>query len=74
LVVEVGGQPLFVGQAKRRMKLAPGETVSETLGAEIPYPLPLPGEGDVTITATADGKRSKTEDSDSLFLTVAPGP
>jgi hypothetical protein len=74
LVVEVGGQPLFAGQAKMRMKLAPGETVSETMGAEIPDPLPLPGEGDVTITATANGKISKTQDTDSLFLTVAPSP
>jgi hypothetical protein len=73
LVVEIGGQPVFAGQANMRMKLAPSESVSETMGAEIPD-LPLPGEADVTITATANGKISKTQDSDSLFLTVAPLP
>jgi hypothetical protein len=73
LVVEIGGQPYVAGQAKRRLKLEPGESVSETMGAEIPV-ISLPGEADVTITATANGKISKTQDSDSLFLTVAPLP
>lgn len=72
LTIEIGGQPIAVGQAKRRMKLEAGETVSETLVVEIPPDLPLPAPADVTIEGTAVGRRSKTTDTDTLSLTVAP--
>lgn len=71
LTVEVGGQPVFTGAAKRRIRLAPFDTVEETLGAEVPV-TPLTEEADVTIDATAKGKKSKTEASDSLFMTLLP--
>jgi len=57
LIVEIDGQPVVAGTAKRRMKLAPGETV---------------GEADVTIAATAKGRKSKTEDSAAVYLVVSP--
>jgi hypothetical protein len=71
LTVVVGGQPVFTGAAKRRLKLDAGETVSETIGAEVPV-TPLAEEADVMIDATAKGKKSKTEASDSLFMTLDP--
>ena len=71
LSVEVGGQTVFTGSAKRRMKLAAGETVSETIGTEVPV-TPLTVEADVTVDATAKGRRSKTEASDSIFMTLMP--
>jgi uncharacterized protein (DUF58 family) len=71
LTVEIGGQPVFTGAAKRRMKLAAGETVTETIGTEVPV-LPLPDVADVTIEATAKGRVSKTEDYDFLTATLSP--
>jgi hypothetical protein len=71
LTVEIGGQPVFTGAAKRRMKLKAGETVEETIGTTVPE-LPLTEEADVTVEATANGRVSKTEDSDILFATVVP--
>jgi uncharacterized protein YfaS (alpha-2-macroglobulin family) len=71
LSVEVGGQTVFTGSAKRRMKLAAGETVQETIGTEVPV-TPLTAEADVTVDATAKGRKSKTEASDSIFMTLMP--
>ena len=71
LTVEVAGETVFTGAAKRRMKLAAGETVSETIGTEVPV-TPLTEEADVTVDATAKGRKSKTEASDSIFMTLQP--
>jgi hypothetical protein len=71
LIVEIDGQPVVAGTAKRRMKLAPGETVSETILGVVPE-VPLTGEADVTIAATAKGRKSKTEDSAAVYLVVSP--
>jgi hypothetical protein len=71
LTFEIGGQPVFTGAAKRRMKLKAGETKEETIGTQVPE-LPLTEEADVTVEATANGRVSKTEDSDILFATVVP--
>lgn len=73
LTAEVGGAPVLVGTAKRRLKLAAGETVVETIGAVVPD-VPLTGEADVTVEATAKGRKSKTEASDAIFFIVAPAP
>jgi hypothetical protein len=71
LTVEVAGETVFTGAAKRRLKLAAGETVQETIGTEIPV-TPLTEEADVTVDALAKGRVSKTEASDSLFMTLSP--
>ena len=71
LIVDVGGETVFTGSAKRRMKLAPGETVEETIGTEVPV-TPLTEEADVTVDATAKGRKSKTEASDSVYMTLLP--
>jgi uncharacterized protein YfaS (alpha-2-macroglobulin family) len=71
LTVEVAGETVFTGSAKRRMKLAAGETVEETIGTEVPV-TPLTEEADVTIDATAKGRKSKTEASDSVYMTLVP--
>jgi hypothetical protein len=72
LTVEVGGEPMIVGQAKRRLKLEAGETVEETMAVEIPAELPIMEPAVVTIDALAIGRKSQTEDSDTLSLTVEP--
>lgn len=71
LIVEVEGETVFTGSAKRRMKLAAGETVNETIGTEVPI-TPLTEEADVTVDATAKGRKSKTEASDSVYMTLLP--
>ncbi len=71
LTVEVGGETVFTGAAKRRMKLAAGETVEETIGTEVPV-TPLTEEADVTVDALAKGRKSKTEASDSVYMTLLP--
>ena len=71
LTVEVAGETVFTGSAKRRMKLAAGETVEETIGTEVPV-TPLTEEADVTVDATAKGRKSKTEASDSVYMTLLP--
>lgn len=71
LTAEVNGEQVLVGSAKRRMKLDPGETVSETILGVVPD-VGLVEEADVTITATAKGRKSKTEDSDAIFLVAVP--
>jgi hypothetical protein len=71
LTVEVGGETVFTGSAKRRLKLAPNTTERETIGMEVPE-TPLTEEADVTIDATAKGRRTKSEGTDSLFMTLLP--
>jgi hypothetical protein len=71
LTVEVGGETVFTGSAKRRMKLAPDTTEEETIGMDVPE-TPLTEEADVTIDATAKGRRTKSEATDSLFMTLLP--
>jgi hypothetical protein len=71
LTVEVGGETVFTGSAKRRMKLAPDTTEEETIGMDVPE-TPLTEEADVTIDATAKGRRTKSEGTDSLFMTLLP--
>ena len=71
LIVDIDGEPVVVGSAKRRMKLDPGESVSETIIGVVPA-VPLTAEADVTIEATAKGRKSKTEDSDAVFFVVSP--
>jgi hypothetical protein len=70
LVADIGGEPVLVGTAKRRLKLPAGDSVSETMGMVVPD-LPFTGEADVTVEAVAVGKKSKTQASDVLLLTVA---
>ena len=53
------------------MKLAAGETISETIGTEVPV-TPLTEEADVTVDALAKGRKSKTEASDSVYMTLVP--
>jgi hypothetical protein len=65
------GYPV-TGQAKIRLKLAAGESVTRTIGAVIPADLQLPGPVEVTITGVAVGKISGTQASDSISATVAP--
>ena len=71
LIVDIDGEPVVVGSAKRRMKLDPGEAVSETILGVVPE-VPLTGPADVTVEATAVGRKSKTEDSDAVFFVVSP--
>jgi hypothetical protein len=71
LIVDIGGEPVVAGAAKRRMKLDPGEAVSETIIGVVPA-VPLAAPADVTIEATATGRKSKTEDSDAVFFEVSP--
>jgi hypothetical protein len=71
LIVDIDGEPVVVGSAKRRLKLAPGEAVSETILGVVPE-VPLTAEADVTVEATAVGRKSKTEDSDAVFFVVSP--
>lgn len=69
LTADVGGEPVLVGTAKRRLKLDAGETVSETMGAVVPG-LPFTGQAQITIEGTAIGRKSKTQDSDVLMFWV----
>jgi hypothetical protein len=70
MTADIGGEPVLVGTAKRRIKLPAGETLVEEMGAVVPD-LPFTGQADVTIKGTAKGKKSKTEAEDTLLLTVA---
>jgi hypothetical protein len=70
LIADIGGEPVLVGTAKRRLKLPAGGSVTEMMGAVVPD-LPFTGEADVTIEAVAVGKKSKTQASDVILLTVA---
>jgi uncharacterized protein (DUF58 family) len=69
LTADIGGEPVLVGTAKRRIKLPAGETLVETMGAVVPD-LPFTGQAEVTIEGTAVGKKSKDQDTDTLLLTV----
>ena len=71
LTADIGGEPVLVGTAKRRLKLPAGETLVETMGAVVPD-LPFTGQAEVTIEGVAKGKKSKTEDSASVFFVVSP--
>ena len=72
LTVEVEGETVFTGSAKRRMKLAAGAAEEETIGTEVPV-TPLTEEADVTVNAAAKGRKSKTEDPDnSIYMTLLP--
>jgi hypothetical protein len=71
LTVEIAGQPVYAATAKRRMKLAAGETVVETILVVVPE-VELPAPALATVDALAKGRKSKTEDADSLSVTVIP--
>jgi hypothetical protein len=71
LIVEVGGETVFTGSAKRRMKLGAGDTIIEEIGTEVPV-TPLTEAAAVTVDATAKGRKSKTEASDSVHMTLLP--
>ncbi|MFH0980061.1 MAG: hypothetical protein V2A79_00795 [Planctomycetota bacterium] len=73
LVVE-GIQHPVVARGYLRVKLQPGESVTETVALTVPADLNLPGPAPATVQAEATGKKSGTTDSDSVSLTLVPAP
>lgn len=57
-----------------RVKLAPGETVTETIALVVPADLQLAGPTPATLQADASGNKTQTTDSDSFSITLVPLP
>lgn len=72
LTITIGDR--YAAKGRLRMRMAPGEVITQTISAVIPEQLPVTEPMPVTLEAVAIGRRSKTEDSDTISLTLAPLP